>query len=196
MLIKKETVDLSFLEAWDKQKIYDYFTLWNGRIEEHAKDEYQRFGMSYLVGDERLLMLDYQLDSLDAIPFGSVWREYFEKDKLSEQVIFQLKFIVDGVGYDYDRLFTRDIKLTYLTSDETKKWKYYDHISKIIEYYFTNVTGIIYFQNRQHRLLSCSLNIQKKILIAGRIPGTGTVFIRLPIWMYFARWRMRFIWTA
>ena len=92
--------------------------------------------MSYLVGDERLLMLDYQLDSLDAIPFGSVWREYFEKDKLSEQVIFQLKFIVDGVGYDYDRLFTRDIKLTYLTSDETKKWKYYDHISKIIEYYF------------------------------------------------------------
>lgn len=136
VLIKKETVDLSFLEAWDKQKIYDYFTLWNGRIEEHAKDEYQRFGMSYLVGDERLLMLDYQLDSLDAIPFGSVWREYFEKDKLSEQVIFQLKFIVDGVGYDYDRLFTRDIKLTYLTSDETKKWKYYDHISKIIEYYF------------------------------------------------------------
>ena len=51
-------------------------------------------------------------------------------------MIFQLKFIVDGVGYDYDRLFTRDIKLTYLTSDETKKWKYYDHISKIIEYYF------------------------------------------------------------
>lgn len=111
-------------------------------------------------------------------------------------MIFQLKFIVDGVGYDYDRLFTRDIKLTYLTSDETKNGNIMTISQRSLNTIFTNVTGIIYFQNRQHRLLSCSLNIQKKILIAGRIPGTGTVFIRLPIWMYFARWRMRFIWTA
>ena len=135
-LKKKEIVDLSFLNVWDKQKIITYFQLWNQRIEEHAKDEYPKFGEHCLVGDKAFYPLNYQIKSLDALPLGEVWRKYFEQDKLSPDVVFQLYFVLKSVGYHYDNLFPREIKLTYLTSEDTEQWEYYSHFSRIITYYF------------------------------------------------------------
>ncbi len=133
---KKESVDLSFINAWDKQKIIKYFTLWNSRIEEHAEEQYSRAGRDFLVGDRTFFPIRYSLRSLDALPLGDVWREYFKQDKLEKDVIFQLHFVLNSIGYDYDKLFEKDVRLTYLTPDDAARWEYYHHFETIIEYYF------------------------------------------------------------
>lgn len=133
---KKEVVDLQFLNGWKKEEVISYLTQWNKRIEIHEKDSYHRFGEEYLVGDKAFYPLDYKKRSLDALPFGEVWRKYFEKDHLSDQIIFQLYFIINSLGYLYQNIFPSEICLVYITSEDIKQWKYYNHISEIITYYF------------------------------------------------------------
>lgn len=133
---KKEVVDLQFLKGWKKEQVISYLTQWDERIEVHRKDSYRRFGEECLVGDRTFYPLDYRKRSLDALPLGEVWRKYFEKDHLSDQIIFQLYFIINSLGYLYQNIFSPEISLVYITAEDTKQWKYYNHISRIITYYF------------------------------------------------------------
>lgn len=133
---KRGVPDLSFLNVWEKNQIVSYLDLWDRRVEEHALDEYQRFGEQHLVGDIYLHPLDYQKQSLDALPLGNVWREYFEQDKLSADVVFQLYFVLQSAPYNYKGIFPPDIRIVSLTEDDIKRWKYAKHVSNIIYYYF------------------------------------------------------------
>lgn len=135
-LRKRGAPALSFLNVWEKDQIVSYLDLWDRRIEEHALDEYQRFGEQHLVGDIYLHPIDPQKQSLDALPLGSVWREYFERDKLSADVVFQLYFVLQSAPYNYKGIFPPEIRIVSLSDDEVERLKYQHHISNIIYYYF------------------------------------------------------------
>lgn len=133
---KREVVDLSFINVWPKEKILSYLALWNKRIEEHAQDEYNRHGTQCLVGDKAFYPLDYTKPSLDALPFGEVWRDYFREDGVGQDAVFQLYFVLGSTEYIYDKIFKEEVRLVTLTPEEVGQFTYSGHIIRIIDYYF------------------------------------------------------------
>lgn len=161
-LKKKESVDVSFLNIWDKQKIISYMTLWNRRIEAHAHEEYQQYGFNHLIGDRYFSPLDYKLRSLEALPLGAVWRQYFKQDQLGKDEIFQLYFVLNSVKYPYDKIFPSNICLTYLTAEDTKQWEYYGHLQCIVTYYFYECAQNHAFLNKTAQIVELFLKYAKE----------------------------------
>lgn len=161
-LKKRENVDLSFLNVWDKWKIQEYLTVWNKRIEAHAQEEYQRFGMHYLIGDKAFFPLNYQLRSLDALPLGNVWREYFKHDQLKRDVVFQLYFVLNSVEYLFANIFPPEICVTCLSSEDRKQWEYYNHFQRIITYYFYECNQNQIFLNSSAQMIELFLKYATK----------------------------------
>ena len=86
--MKKENVDLSFLQVMSLEKVVAYFQLWQKRIDEHALEEYKTYGGYYRqVGQSPLY--DIGTDrTLGGVPLGDVWRKYLEEDNLSPDEVF------------------------------------------------------------------------------------------------------------
>lgn len=171
---KKICPDLKFLNVWNKKEIVAYLTLWNQRIEAHARDEYQRFGKTYLVGDSFFYPLDYQKRSLEALAFADVWRRYFKEDALAPDVIFQLYFVMSGVGCSYDNIFSSELCPVCITADDTRRWAYYGHFSRIIVYYFYECDKNKIFLTKSAQIVELFLkhaqeNIYRKRDFAGNI---------------------------
>ncbi|MDO4454860.1 MAG: DUF5724 domain-containing protein [Eubacteriales bacterium] len=160
-LKKKECVDVSFLNVWDKQKILSYLALWNKRVGDHAHDEYQQYGFCHLVGDRYFSPLDAQMRSLDGLPLGAVWRQYFEQDHLGQDEIFQLYFVLNSVKYSYDSIFPPEMRLTYLTEEDINQWEYYRHIQCMIIYYFYERSQNNAFLNKTAQTIELFLKYAK-----------------------------------
>lgn len=133
---KKKFCDLSFLQVMTKKQVIDYITLWNSRIEAHAKDEYEVRGEYRQVGDRAFYPLDYRLRSLDALPLADVWRAYFEADKITEDMLFQLRFYIASSGIFLNKFFPDNFGLFQIDADDIKDPQYYNQFCYILRYYF------------------------------------------------------------
>ena len=137
-LIKKKTkISLAWLLPWDKDQVLTYLEKWQKRIIVHEDDEYYN-GYEYRqVKDPSFWPLDRQKSSLEAVPLSEIWRDYFDEDKLTADVVFELAYllatledevdIVDYLGVNTD-LFT-------LTKTSLPQFTYYKHFSLIVSYY-------------------------------------------------------------
>lgn len=138
-LFKKEYVDLSFLHVLTKEEVLQYMQLWDERIKAHAMDEYEFRGEYRQIGQKAFFPLNYSEKSLNALPLGDVWRQYFMEDGLSEDAVFQLMYHINSVGVRYHKFLSKEIELYELYSEEIGRLEYYSHFCKILEYYFKEV---------------------------------------------------------
>jgi len=140
---KKKFLDLSFLQVWDKQQVLEYISLWNQRIIAHANDEYETHGDYRQVGNQYFYPIDYKKKSLDALPLGDVWRDYFKEDQLSEDIIFQLQYINKSYGIHFDKIVSPDIKLISIDERDVGSLQYFSHYCTIMNYYFEEMNSSI-----------------------------------------------------
>lgn len=133
---KKKIVDMSFLNIWDLEKVIKYFSLWNQRIIKHQNDEYKVYGEYRQVGYPYFYPIDYGKNSLDALPLAQLWKEYFEEDHLSADVVFQLYFMIKTSGIHFDKIMNSDINMITISQHDIDGFEYFQHFSKILTYYF------------------------------------------------------------
>lgn len=149
LLKKREVLDLSFINQWDHSQILDYFKLWDQRIQEHAHEEYHKYGSDYQIGNE-FFALNYRERSLDALPLADTWRQYFQQDHLSINVVFQLAFLIQTVDISCKQIFDNDVPLVSLTHKDIETLTYFRHMSTLFNYYFyereNEKTQLIAFQ--------------------------------------------------
>lgn len=139
LIFKKECLDLSFLQVFTKQQVLDYIKLWNQRIKDHALDEYETHGMIKQVGQRGFFPLNYVEKSLDGLPLGNVWRQYFREDQLTPDMAFQLVYHTHNTGTNYSSFLPRDIELFSLDESEVNQFEYYHHYRLIIQHYLGEV---------------------------------------------------------
>lgn len=148
-LLKKSLfVDFSEMFPLDKKQVLAYLKLWNQRITAHENDEYYT-GYEYRqVKNKGFWPLDYQQNSLSSLPLSEVWKTYFDEDKLSEDVIFEIVFLCQTVEDDVSILDYLKVKtnLFTLTDEDIKDLTYYNHMAKIFEYYFKEFESDIFME--------------------------------------------------
>lgn len=135
---KTETADLSGIMLWDKSEVLAYFQKWNDRIASHAEDEYYN-GVEYQqVKDPGFRPLNYEQKTLEALPLADIWRGYFEEDGLSEDVIFELRFLTETTHDDLylEKLLTVHSCLFTLSPEEVKRYLYFQRFEMILTYYY------------------------------------------------------------
>lgn len=160
---KNKYVDLDFLHVYTKQQILDYLSLWNQRIIEHEKDEYLRLGTYHQIGEKNLWLLDYKIKSLDALPLGEVWRQYFQYDHISIDVMFQIMFLLNSFDIYYENIFTKDIHIETISSKEVEQFQYFSHIKQILTYYFYELDTDYIFVDKAIKVLEIFLKYSKII---------------------------------
>lgn len=134
-LKKTKVVDMSFLQIWNKQQILDYIRLWDKRIQEHEKDEYKQFGIYHQVGEYSLTPIDYSQHSLDALPLADIWREYFQKDHLSSDIVFQLLFTIQSLGIQFQQILVSEVNMISINQKDIESLTYFQHFRNILSYY-------------------------------------------------------------
>lgn len=142
LFLKKENVDLSFLQVMSLEKVVAYIHLWEKRIAKHALEEYKTYGDYYRqVGQSPLY--DIGTDkTLDGVPLGDVWRKYFEEDNLSPDEVFFLRYLNGTMGRNFhDGYFhlPKEIELCSMNSSILGKLDYFSHYATILEHYFLEI---------------------------------------------------------
>ena len=139
LIIKKECVDISFLQVMTKQQVMDYIKLWNQRILDHAQDEYEVFGEYRQVGQRGFFPINHADRTLNGLPLGEVWRSYFKEDSLSPDAAFQLLFLTYAVGKNWTPVLPANIELFILEEKEIGAIEYYGHYKTILLRYLGEV---------------------------------------------------------
>ena len=167
VFIKKEYVDTSFFQVWTKQQVFDYIRLWNQRITDHAQDEYEAHGEYRQVGQRGFFPLNYADKTLNALPLGEIWREYFQKDRLSVDVVFQLAFLASCVETNFQAIFPENVELFSLSVKEIEQFEYYAHYKTILFCYIEEVSQnsfadkVLLFLEIMNRYAKCNQYTQK-----------------------------------
>lgn len=134
LFVKKEQIDFSTLFPWNKMQVLDYLRIWNQRITEHQDDEYDN-GYTYRQLKERYFYpLNYKERSLRALPLSHLWKDYFAQDHLNKDIIFELRLLLEGI--DFQNILKIDTPLFVLYKKDIQDLQYYNHICKILSYYF------------------------------------------------------------
>lgn len=142
-LLKKEKhADLKRVFPWNKKQVTEYIRRWGGRIQEHEDDEYYTGHEYRQVKDRAFYPVNYTKKGLDAMPLGDVWRKYFEEDRLPEEVVFEIRFLLETAC---DSIFLEkvlDVKSELFTLDrgEIKDIPYSGHFETIFFWYFREVS--------------------------------------------------------
>jgi len=133
---KQQYVDISFFQSLNKEEVMGYLKLWNNRIKQHAFDEYEVRGEYRQVGNRSFFPLRYNEYSLDVLPLGSLWRQYFKEDHLNNNMIFQLMFQIISIDINFDSFMSPDIKIFTLDEKDIKSLEYWSHVRTILRYYY------------------------------------------------------------
>lgn len=153
---KQKVLNLGFLQPLTKPEVLDYLNKWNERIKKHALDEYEIRGEYRQVGQRNFYPITYQEKTLDSIPLGELWRDYFKKDQLSSSTLFQIIFQLKSIDIYFDKIMEPGIQIFTLSEEDKKPFEYYHHIQLILNYYFeerkneckTNILQFIELMNR------------------------------------------------
>lgn len=137
LLIKKETLDLSDMFPWDKQRVIEYLRLWGGRITRHENDEYDAGTEFRQVKDNRFWPINREKKGLSALPLSDVWRSYFAEDDLSDDEIFEIRFLLES---EHDNVYLEKVLdvpgLFTIDSKDAKECAYFGHFETIFSYYW------------------------------------------------------------
>ena len=135
---KRETVDISFCLPWKKEQVLTYLRKWNARLTWHENEEYYDGSGYHQVKERRFFPIDYKKRTLDAMPLGELWRRYFEEDALTDEEVFEIRFLTETIRDDvyWERVLKGTEGLFTLSMDDVKELSYYSHFSRLLEYYF------------------------------------------------------------
>lgn len=151
IFVKKEEIDFSSLLPWDKTQVLAYLRKWNQRIIDHQDDEYYN-GYTYRQLKEKYFYpLNYNEHSLKSLPLSDLWINYFKEDHLDSDVIFELRLLLEGIDFQY--LLKIDTPLFVLYEKDVKNLQYYNHIVKILSYYFYEFDNYKDFYDKAAMLL-------------------------------------------
>ncbi len=138
LLIKKETLDLSGMFPWNKQKVVEYLRLWGKRITRHEDDEYDAGSEFRQVKDNRFWPVNREKKGLSALPLSEVWRGYFAEDDLNEDEIFEIRFLLES---EHDNVYLEKMldvpdELFTIDSKDAKECAYFGHFETIFSHYW------------------------------------------------------------
>lgn len=153
---KTETADLREILPWDKSEVLAYIRKWCDRIASHAEDEYYNGSEPQQVKEAGFHPLNYREKSLNALPLADTWRGYFEEDRLSEDVLFELRFLTETTHDDLylEKILSIRSCLFTLSREEVKEFPYFHHFELILLYYFKEYEGRTVMQSKAAVLLS------------------------------------------
>lgn len=151
LIIKKEKIDFSTLLPWNKQQVLEYLKKWDQRIILHQNDEYYN-GYEYRqLKSEYFYPLNYQEHSLKALPLNELWNEYFQQDQLDSDIVFELRLLLEGI--EFDKILNLETPLFTLYQKDIESLQYYQHITKLISYYFYEYENTSNYRDKAFMLL-------------------------------------------
>ena len=157
-------VDLSSIFPMSKSEILAYIKKWNDRVTLHENEEYYMHNHYHLIKGSPYLVVDYSKKDMSALPFESIWRDYFKEDYLNEHQLFQIMFCLQRVEEDLDYLSWVDIDTPLFSLDkkDIKDFSYFNVISKIFYYYFIEESQHNNFSSKAIQLLELIHYYSKK----------------------------------
>jgi len=144
-------IDLSDIFVWKKSKLLDYIKLWKKRLEQHENDEYYD-GQEYKQIKEGVsLRFLGSKTEMERIALAELWEEYFKKDNLTEDEIYELRLILSVSSYSskesvkfnctseiYSKDFLNSVKK--ISKNETR-WQRNEYLKIIRAYCDDNISS-------------------------------------------------------
>ncbi len=155
-LLKKEKhVDLKSVFPWNKKQVLDYIRRWGARIASHEDEEYYT-GYEYRqVRDRSFYPVNHGEKGLAALPLADTWKQYFEKDALSPETVFELRFLLETT---YDSVYLEKVtdaksEMFTLEREEWNSIPYAGHFESILRHYYAEILENMDFAGHSARIL-------------------------------------------
>lgn len=137
-LLRKEHANVDDIFLWNKVQVIRYLKKWSDRICAHEQDEYYN-GYEYRqIKGGYFYPLDYKTFTLDALPLANIWRMYLKEDKLPDDQLFELRFLLEACHDEIALEKTLQIPNALFTIRyiELNTLPYFDVIERILTYYY------------------------------------------------------------